>query len=129
MLTLLDYYFDELAQTYMPWLKDTMIQKGIRWVPTWKSIPNDDRRMKTFPKAEGNVFSALKFELVAFANLSLNLKMLSPFGFRMGQAGSLWHHGVLRPFQKDANRELLEKDLSIFNKYEHRLFEPYVEKI
>ncbi|XP_074562643.1 putative mitochondrial protein AtMg01110 [Curcuma longa] len=112
----------------MPWLRATKIVKGIKWKPTWKSVPNDDRRMKAFPGAIGNIFSSFKYEITAFANFILNLRMYSPFGVRKGQAGSLWHEGVLRPFDYDANHNLLTEDLHKFKRYEHKLFEPYLEK-
>ena len=84
---LLDYYFEGIVNLYMPWLRATKIVKGIKWKPTWKSVPNDDRRMKAFPGAIGNIFSSFKYEITAFANLILNFRMYSPFGVRKGQAG------------------------------------------
>lgn len=59
-------YFPILQNKYLPWLSTIPLEKGLRWVPTWKSTPNDDRNVVN-PKAQPSIFTSLKYEIASFA--------------------------------------------------------------
>lgn len=50
-----------------PWISTIPLEKGWRWIPTWKSLPNSDKSVLGV-KAESNVFSSLKYEIASFAH-------------------------------------------------------------
>lgn len=86
--------FPLLQKRYLPWVSTIPLHKGLRWMPTWKSVPNDDRMFRkvhspmetTRRKGKDgkyqlverpmvlhkNIFTSTKFEIAAFAQL-LNL--------------------------------------------------------
>lgn len=36
-----------LFETYTPWISTIPLNKGMRWIPTWKSTPMDGSRLTT----------------------------------------------------------------------------------
>ena len=77
--------FKAISQLDFPWISEIPLSKGISWKPTWKTLPNDDRRYWKVPKPEPNVFSSLKYELAAFALMARLFK---------GKYEA-WHPGML----------------------------------
>lgn len=79
---LIKEYFPRLQRKYMPWISTIPLEKGMKWVPTWKSTPMTGRQFKKgwsksartkldmeMPGADAppNIFSDFKHELAAFA--------------------------------------------------------------
>lgn len=66
--------FPSLISLYLPWISTVPFNKGFRWMPTWKSTPNDDRHFveknrqgKPVKKVNPNIFTSVKYEIGAFA--------------------------------------------------------------
>lgn len=57
---LIQKYSAHLLEMYTPWLSEIPMSIGISWVPTWKSIPNSDKRVKN-RNIPPNIFSSLKY--------------------------------------------------------------------
>ncbi|KAG6492677.1 hypothetical protein ZIOFF_047642 [Zingiber officinale] len=52
--------FSSIEPLYLPWISRVPLNKGFSWVPTWKSIPNDDGQFagrKAIPKILTNMRS------------------------------------------------------------------------
>lgn len=79
----LRYLFTKVYLVLEADLEVTSSQRYILEAPTWKSLPNDDRRY--VPKPEPNVFSSLKYELAAFA---MTARLFN-------QKAVDWHPGML----------------------------------
>lgn len=56
--------FPTLINRYCPWISTIPLEKGLRWVPTWKSLPNDDRQ---FIGQKANILTSMKYEIASFA--------------------------------------------------------------
>lgn len=41
--SLMKVHFKEIHRKYLPWISSIPLEKGMRWEPTWKATPNDDR--------------------------------------------------------------------------------------
>ncbi|KAG6492684.1 hypothetical protein ZIOFF_047649 [Zingiber officinale] len=53
-------WFSSIEPLYLPWISRVPLNKGFSWVPTWKSIPNDDGQFagrKAVPKILTNMRS------------------------------------------------------------------------
>jgi len=74
--------FHELQPRYLPWIRDIPLNKGMTWLPTWKSTPLTDKLVMQFGFLNPtsltserwsyysrfiNIFSNLKHEIAAFA--------------------------------------------------------------
>ncbi|XP_074566475.1 uncharacterized protein LOC141823102 [Curcuma longa] len=104
---------------YLPWISEIPMYKGISWRPTWKSLPNDDRRFWKDPKPEPNVFSSLKYELAAFAG-SARLFDRKKMAWH---PGALWSWRTLYPLDYSYNTMAVREDLCFF----HNRVKPVLE--
>ncbi|DAB41745.1 RNA-dependent RNA polymerase [Oxybasis rubra mitovirus 1] len=59
----------KLLSLYLPWLQTLPLKPGFKFVPTWKSTPNDDRQFRenVSTKVIPTIFTSLKYEIATFA--------------------------------------------------------------
>ncbi|KAL6519618.1 hypothetical protein OROMI_032866 [Orobanche minor] len=60
-------HFLAIHRKYVPWVSTIPLEKGLTWMPTWKSTPNDDRNVKLDRNAVPNIFTSMKYEVASFA--------------------------------------------------------------
>lgn len=102
-----------LIRRYMPFVQTIPLNQGLRFVPTWKSLPTGPW-LSRFGGTDGkrivpSCFSALPYELANFASLVQFVHA----------RGEQFSHGVLWPpftrFAKDSfNKRITEQSLEIF---------------
>lgn len=87
---------------YLPWIHTIPLNKGLSWIPTWKSLPNSDRLFDK--KIPSNVFSSLKREIASFAGDVNKIHSLEG----IFSPGMLFAKRTLWPLCEDTTRGLHE---------------------
>nr|WJJ80270.1 RNA-dependent RNA polymerase [Cannabis sativa mitovirus 1] len=106
--------FPILQRSYLPWLTKVPLKKGIKWVPTWKSTPNDDRQFPS-PNVEDRVptiFTSLKHEMAAFAH---QLNVIHSFE-GVFSPGILFRERTMWPLQYRENTRICNEDLDYYER-------------
>nr|UJQ92612.1 MAG: putative RNA-dependent RNA polymerase [Mitoviridae sp.] len=104
-----------LFSLYLPWLKSCPLSLGFRFVPTWKSVPNDDRmfavgaeRRQLIP----TIFTSFKYEIAAFAR---QLRIIHSFPEGIFSPGILFKWGTtLYPFDFGFNTRYANEALTFY---------------
>lgn len=103
--------FPVIQRAYLPWLASMPLYKGIKWVPTWKSTPNDDRQFHA-KELEPTIFTSLKHELAAFAH---QLQLIHSWE-GVFSPGILFKERTMWPLQYRENTRICNEDLDFYER-------------
>jgi hypothetical protein len=104
--------FPILMRRYIPWISTVPLHKGMRWIPTWKSLPNSDKSVLQL-KAAPNIFSSLKYEVASFGH-KINLVHSFEGVF---SPGILFVKRTLWPLDNQYNTWAANEDLIFYEKW------------
>ncbi|KAG6467772.1 hypothetical protein ZIOFF_074277 (mitochondrion) [Zingiber officinale] len=133
--------FPSLQPLSLPWISRVPLHKGFSWVGMESSLRAScgfqgrplDRQYRT-RKANEDLGFYEEFVGPIFDELAISMDILFDQDGWLVPLRELvwtsrnWYEGVLHPLSYDANDELLTRDLSRFERFEHQLFKPYLEK-
>ncbi|DAB41749.1 RNA-dependent RNA polymerase [Humulus lupulus mitovirus 1] len=104
--------FPIINKKYLPWLTSIPLHKGMKWVPTWKSTPNDDRQFHA-KELQPTIFTSLKHEIAAFAH---QLNVIHSFQDGIFSPGILFRERTLWPLDYRGNAESCNQDLDYYER-------------
>lgn len=95
---------------YLPRIREFPLNKGMTWVPSWKSLPNNEKFLSK--PAPNNPFTSLKWELASFA---LDFHFLHS---REGifSPGGLFSKAIVHPLDNKSTTEQYHKDMDFYEK-------------
>lgn len=127
--------FKRVADLYVPWLPTVPLQKGIQWVPSWKSMPNNCQQCGD--DSEPSFISNIKLEVLTYLTREGILEL-----FKLGPPETWWEmmgskdldfdkfvrttlksllspvamfiHGILYPYDNAFTTEMLIEDERVF---------------
>ncbi|PHT78704.1 hypothetical protein BC332_29277 [Capsicum chinense] len=98
-----------IIRKYLPTVHTIPLDKGLSWVPTWKSTPNDDRMFDR--NAVPNIFTSLKYEVASFAR---DVRFVHSLPDGVFSPGILFAKGTLWPFNYKWNTQVANKDFTLY---------------
>lgn len=100
-----------IKSVYLPDVRALVLEKGIKWTPTWKATPNDQRTFDA--KARSSILTSVKFEIASFAR---------DVAFVHSRQDGFFSPGIMvipsdwYPFDHRWNREVLNSDLEHYER-------------
>lgn len=88
--------FPRLQSLYLPWISTIPLNKGLRWMPTWKSLPNSDKQF-VFDRAQ-------RIHIVEIRGSSLRFAIAFD-SFLGGSPGIMFVKRVLWPLDIQSNTQ------------------------
>lgn len=104
--------FSNIHRKYLPWISTIPLEKGMTWMPTWKSTPNDDRPFLG-QGAASNILTSLKYEIASFA---WNVNQIHSIQDGVFSPGMLWVKRVLYPLDNSYTTRMLHQDMEFDEK-------------
>lgn len=95
---------------YLPFIREIPLNKGFSWVPTWKSLPNQNDSRFGYSNKVVNCFSSLKHEIASFA-VDLNILHSTEGIF---SPAMLFGKRVLYPLDNEYTRRALHEDAEFY---------------
>lgn len=114
-------HLKEIHRKYMPWISTLPLDKEMRWEPTWKATPNDDRiffgRGLVLPEGWRNVvpniLTSLKYEIASFAE---NVHFIHSLQDGVFSPGILFVKRTFYPLDNKYTTQACNQDLEFYER-------------